>query len=188
MAKWRRGLLDQRGASLTEYVLIGFLLLMVAGVAFKALGSKGKEAVNESHKTFSGDSAEPAGHTVGSIGNGSHDKAGVAMKVSITNGASNAKAFASDVGHKVADEASQVELEFSFKKLARWLAVAIAALGVGVGFSVYKRGRAEMATAESESPDVTGPAPNSMGPQSMGAPRIGPSSMSGPSAPTKYTD
>ena len=187
MAKWRRGLFDQRGASLTEYVLVAFLLLMVGAVAFKALGNKGKEAVNESHKTFSGDSTEPTNHAIGSMGNGSHDKSGVAMKVSITNGASNAKAFASDVGHKVADEASQVELEFSFKKLARWLAIAIAALGIGVAFSVYKRGRAEVATAESEAPDVTGPAPNSMGPQSM--PRIGPNSVGGPSKPPmKYTD
>jgi len=192
--QWRRGLLDQRGASLTEYVLIGFLVLCAVGVAYKALGSKmAGHAVTDSRKTLMGENAEPS-HGGGGVYSGdSSGKSTVAMKVTVSNGAAKAKELASNVGSKVSEEAAQIDLfDFSFKKMARWLAIAIAALGVGVGFSVYRRGRAEMITAEALDPDSTGPGsglPGSVDPGSMGPTGVAPRGIaSGTRAPTKWTD
>ncbi|WP_394844327.1 hypothetical protein LZC95_45655 [Pendulispora brunnea] len=184
--KRHRGLMDQRGASLTEYVLILAAVLCAVGVAYKLLGKKvGHQAAHESNTTFHGETAEPTASS--SPENGGLPIAGkssIASKASIDNGAvTRARALATDVKTKVNEkihEAANADLEdFSLKKMARWLAIVIAALGLGVGYTVYRRGRAEATTADND-PDATGP-------QTVRPPtavRAAPPN----AAPTKYTD
>ena len=193
--KRHRGLMDQRGASLTEYVLILAAVLCVVGVAYKLLGKKvSHQAAHESNTTFHGETAEPTASSNGeNEGQPIAGKSGIAAKSSLDNGgatsSSRARALATDVKTKVSEslqEASTADLEnFSVKKMARWLAIVIAALGLGVGYVVYRRGRAEATT--DDDPDATGPQ------QARQARAVRPSAgrphgATPSAAPTKYTD
>ncbi|WP_394833849.1 hypothetical protein LVJ94_45825 [Pendulispora rubella] len=183
--KRHRGLMDQRGASLTEYVLILAAVLCAVGVAYKLLGKKvGHQAAHESNTTFHSETAEPNAPENGGLP--SAGKSSIASKASLENGAvTRARALATDVKAKVNEkiqEASNADLEdFSMKKMARWLAIVIAALGLGVGYSVYRRGRADATTADND-PDATGPHP----PQPARTSAVRARTPS--AAPTKYTD
>jgi len=165
--KWQhRALFDKRGVSAVEYALVLVLILAAVGVGYKALGKNGQRATRESDKAFSGETAEPVA-TASPSG-----KSSVAVKMSLDGAARARTAFVSSVKTKINDTTN--DFDFSFKKLLRWFAIAIGALGAGVAFSVYKRGKAEATTAAAIDPDVTGPPPPGTGTDN--------------SSPIKYTD
>ena len=137
--KKRRALLDQRGATLLEYVLIGVVVLVVVAAGYKALGKKtAHQAADDSNLAFTDEGAESARSGSGTSGRG---KSSIAMKMSV--GHSQGASFVED---STSRDASDVG--FSFKKVVRWFAIAILALGMGVGYSVFKRARAEAVTAD----------------------------------------
>lgn len=154
----RRVFCDQRGASLTEYALVLVLLLVIAAGAFKLLGGQNSKSGDKSNQAFNGQAAEHGGAGGGGGGGGGTEgaptvggKSGVAQKMSVAAGGaapvkrSRGEALATDAKSKIA-QAIGIE-EFTFKKFARWMAIGLGALGLAVGFVVFKRGRRAAAEA-----------------------------------------